>query len=140
MADTDEILHNHGLRKTNFRIELLTLFLNTSSSLSVEEIKRKVGTTNDKVTIYRALDAFEKNGLIHKVPDIENLTRYAVCGSECSTNCRGNCHAHFICAVCGETFCLGDTKIPWVNVPNGYLVSKSNLTLEGKCPNCSQEK
>ena len=71
MTDLDLMLHKNGLRKTAFRMELLNLLVDSNSSLTVEEIKKKVGATNEKVTIYRALESFEKNGLIHKVPDKE---------------------------------------------------------------------
>ena len=139
MTEIDEMLNTHGLRKTAFRVELLSLFAQTKSSLSVEDIKSQVGSTNDKVTVYRALDAFEKGGLIHKVPDKGNVTKYALCHSQCSDEGHVHNHAHFICTNCEETFCIDDVDVPKVNVPAGYHVSKSSLTLEGECPACVDE-
>ncbi|MFT6417668.1 MAG: Fur family ferric uptake transcriptional regulator [Dokdonia sp.] len=138
MAAIDEILHAHGLSKTNFRIELLALFIGSNSSLSVEEIKSRIASTNDKVTIYRALTSFEKNGLIHKVPDKSNLNRYALCQSECSNQGHNHNHAHFICVSCEETFCIDETEIPQISIPQGYHVNHSNLTLEGECAKCNK--
>jgi Fur family ferric uptake transcriptional regulator len=138
MATINEILHDHGLRKTNFRVELLTLFLDSDSSLSVDDIKSKAVSSNDKVTIYRALDSFEKCGLIHKVPDKENLTRYALCHSECSDEGHIHNHAHFICVNCEETFCMDETQVPEVKLPQGYHVINTKLTLEGECIRCYQ--
>ncbi len=135
MSDLKEKLEKRGLRKTAFRIELLELFSNTRSSLSIEDIKSRVGKTADKVTIYRALDAFEKNGLIHRVPDKSNLARYALC-QECKQEAHTHNHAHFICNVCDETFCIDDIEVPTVKMDNGYKVSASTLTLEGDCPSC----
>jgi Fur family transcriptional regulator, ferric uptake regulator len=136
MAEMDEILSSHGLRKTAFRVELLSLFSQTKSSLSIEDIKSKVGSTNDKVTVYRALDAFEKSGLIHKVPDKLNVTRYALCHTNCSDEGHVHNHAHFICTSCEETFCIDELDVPKIQSPAGYHISKSSLTLEGECPNC----
>ena len=139
MADLESIIRNHGLRKTAFRIELLELFYNAQSSLTVEAIKKKVKTSNDKVTIYRALEAFEKNGLIHRVPDKDNLIRYALChNKECSADEHVHNHAHFMCNSCNKTFCLNDIEIPAINNSMGFVVKKSNLTLEGNCPDCTQ--
>lgn len=138
MTCTDEILHAHGLRKTNFRVELLALFEGSDSSLSVDEIKSRIVSTNDKVTIYRALDSFEKSGLIHKVPDKSNLTRYALCHSECSNHGHNHNHAHFICVSCEETFCIDEVEIPLIDIPQGYHVNQANLTLEGECAKCNE--
>lgn len=139
MATIEDILHEHGMRKTKFRVELLQFFLSSASSLSVDEIKKKAGSTNDKVTIYRALDSFEKSGLIHKVPDVDNLTRYALCHSECSDKGHIHNHAHFICVDCEETFCMYETEVPKLKSTQGYHVNNVELTLEGKCAKCYQQ-
>lgn len=134
----ESLLKEHGLRKTSFRIELLTLFAASKSSLSVDDIRTQVGQTNDKVTVYRALDAFEKSGLIHKVPDKGNMTRYALCQSACSHEGHTHNHAHFICNSCAVTFCLEDIEMPSIKKHKGFKVSKANLVLEGECPSCGE--
>jgi len=63
-----EYLAAHDVRKTPFRIELLGLFIENKNSLSHQVIKERITSTQDKVTIYRALDAFLEKGLIHKYP------------------------------------------------------------------------
>ena len=136
MMDLDAVLKEHGLRKTTFRKELLSLFYNSNSSLTAEEVKNSLGETTDKVTIYRALDAFEKTGLIHRVPDKSNLTRYAICHSECSSIKHVHNHAHFICETCNETFCIDDIKIPHIEGAKGFIIKNTKLTLEGQCPDC----
>ena len=136
MINLELIFKDYGLKKTPFRKELLELFYAARSSLTVEEIKSKVTVSKDKVTIYRALDAFEQNGLIHRVPDKTNLTRYALCQSECNSDQHIHNHAHFICDNCNETFCIQELKPP-VNInAKGFHVKKSKLTLEGICSYC----
>jgi len=136
MTQLENVLKEHGLRKTTFRKELLSLFYTGNFSLTVEDIKTEVGATNDKVTIYRALDTFEKNGLIHKVPDKNNLIRYALCQSKCSVERHNHNHAHFICNVCSKTFCIDDIDVPTIPDTKGFLVESSKLTLQGSCPDC----
>ena len=118
---SEEYLKKHKMRKTPFRIELLELFMSNKTSLTHEEIKHKVVSTKDKVTIYRALDSFEKNGIIHKVPDAKNITRYALCSSNCSHEEHNHDHVHFICGSCKETYCIEEVKVPQVLLPNGCL-------------------
>lgn len=138
MIDLESVLKTHGLRKTAFRKELLSLFSDAGASLTVEEIKSKVKSTNDKVTIYRALEAFEKNGLIHQVPDKSNLIRYALCQhDQCTSNGHQHDHAHFICENCNNTFCIENVKIPVITNAIGFKIKQSKLTLEGICPDCN---
>jgi len=136
MPDIELVLRHHGLRKTTFRKELLGMFYNINSSLTVEEIKNKVGSSKDKVTVYRALDAFEKKGLIHKVPDKKNLTRFALCDIKCSSENHIHNHAHFICDSCSSTFCIEEIEVPVIKNSKGFQIKTSKLTLEGNCPSC----
>lgn len=79
----DDLFVKYGLKKTSFRKELLIFFQSSTSSLTVKKIIKKFASSVDKVSIYRALNSFEKSGLIHKVPDKNNLLRYSLCSSEC---------------------------------------------------------
>lgn len=129
-------LKKHGLRKTAFRLSLIELFYDVKSSLTADEIRKRIGTKADKVTVYRALDAFEKSGLIHKVPDKGNLTRYALCQSECGHENHVHHHAHLICNQCEETFCIEEIEVPSIKNSAGFNITSTNLTLEGTCPDC----
>lgn len=140
MTDLNTVLKQHGLRKTSFRKELLSYFYDSNSSLTIDEVKKKANGIADKVTIYRALDAFEKSGLIHRVPDKGNLTRYAICHTACDSSNHVHNHAHFICNDCDETFCVDDIEVPVVKNDHGFLIKQSNLTLEGSCPDCIETK
>ena len=134
--EMESILRNHGLRNTAFRRELLGLFYHTESSLSVEEIRKQISATKDKVTVYRALEGFEKCGLIHQVPDKNNLIRFALCQSDCSHGNHVHNHAHLICNNCNDTFCVEDIAFPEFTNIKGFTIHKMQLTLEGYCSKC----
>ena len=55
-----ELLITNGIRKTLFRLELLEVFMQSKYGLSFKDIKERITSTSDKVTIYRALAIFEK--------------------------------------------------------------------------------
>ena len=118
----ETVLKKHGLKKTHFRIELLNHFYQTNSSLTIDEIRKKTRKTNDKVTIYRALNAFKKSGLIHQVPDKNNLIRYALCQTQCQKDGHLHQHAHFICHNCEDTFCLDKVLVPSIEKINGCKI------------------
>jgi len=136
MGITKELLSNYGLRNTVFRKKLLKLFQDSEETLTVEYIKDKIGRNNDKVTIYRALSTFEKSGLIHQVPDRNNLSRYALCTSECNPSNHIHHHAHFICNHCDNTLCIEEIDFPKIKTMKGFKFEKLELIIHGSCPKC----
>lgn len=136
MKNSEELLTNYGLRKTAFRKKLLKLFQDSKETLTVEYIKDKIGRKNDKVTIYRALSTFEKRGLIHQVPDKNNLSRYALCNSKCNSSHHIHHHAHFICDNCDNTFCIEEYDLPKIKKIKGFKFKKLELIIQGSCPKC----
>ncbi|NME68545.1 Fur family transcriptional regulator [Flammeovirga aprica] len=133
--DILELLSKHRIRKTNFRIELLKLFSKKEHGLSHKDIKKEIECMPDKVTIYRALDTFLEKGIIHKVPDINNISRYALTKNKCTHNHHN--HAHFICKVCHKTFCMDDIQLPEIQNTNGFQITNTKLILEGICADCT---
>jgi Fur family transcriptional regulator, ferric uptake regulator len=134
--DFGVLLASHGLRKTMFRMELLKLFYESKNSLSVDEVVKSLSSSINKVTIYRALESFEKSGLTHLVPDRNKLTRYSLCPEECTADLHLHNHCHFICHSCDQTFCLDHVKSPDISDMKGFNVKKLTLTLEGYCQEC----
>lgn len=132
-----DYLKAHGLRKTAFRIELLKLFSKSKHSLSHQDIRERITSTQDKVTIYRGLNAFLEKGLIHKVLDANNVFKYALCLEEHAKETPTHDHAHFLCNECNNTFCLYEVKLPVYKNVDGFQVVNSKLTLEGYCPDCT---
>ena len=132
----DNLFIKYGLKKTSFRKELLIFFQSSSSSLTVKKIIKKFASSVDKVSIYRALNSFEKSGLIHKVPDKKNLLRYSLCSSECGPGKHSHDHAHLLCSICDETFCLDDFLLPNIKSHNGYVINNYKIILEGSCLSC----
>ena len=135
----DDLFVKYGLKKTSFRKELLIFFQSSSSSLTVKKIIKKFASSVDKVSIYRALNSFEKSGLIHKVPDKNNLLRYSLCSSECGPGKHSHDHAHLLCSICDETFCLDDFLLPNISSHNGYVINDYKIILEGSCLSCQDK-
>ena len=132
----DNLFIKYGLKKTSFRKELLSFFQSSSSSLTVKKIIKKFASSVDKVSIYRALNSFEESGLIHKVPDKNNLLRYSLCSSKCGPGKHSHDHAHLLCSICDETFCLDDFLLPNIKSHNGYVINNYKIVLEGSCLSC----
>ena len=137
MATTasENILKEHKLRITDFRIKVLELFLNSSEALSSNTIEKQLDKV-DRITLYRTLKSFEEKGLIHVAVDGSDKLKYAMCHSGCSSHEHLDNHAHFRCHDCGKTTCLEEIPSPQVNIPQGYKVNSTYLIIEGTCQTC----
>ncbi len=133
----EELLLKHKLRKTGNRLAVLSLFAGHSKAFSHSEIQAKMGSNMDRVTLYRILDAFEKCGILHKIPDDEVSVKYALCDHDHSVeHHHSDDHAHFKCHECGDTICLEDYEIPSLKSPHGFRVDEKFLLLGGVCDQC----
>jgi len=132
-----KILKAAGLRRTPGRTEIIELLLQAEQPLTQEEITTKLSTDSlDKVTVYRALDAFLSVGIVHRIETGNRVWRYAVC----SCGSRKHCHPHFICKSCGRVECLTGVKMPIVTeIKPGYQVEEQETYVKGLCVECSNQ-
>ena len=133
---TEDLLRSHGLRKTRIRVEMLEHFKQQHTALSAKNLVDKMKADHDRVTIYRALNSFEENGIIHKASEDSNGAKYALCGHECTDEQHADIHPHFVCNNCQKTYCLDDVTIPQVKVSDEYKVLGVEYTINGICKDC----
>ncbi|MDN5205641.1 transcriptional repressor [Fulvivirgaceae bacterium BMA10] len=134
---TQELLEKHGLKKTRIRLDVLRQFINYDFALSHQDLENKLDKKYDRVTLYRTLNSFEENGLIHKVPDENNVSRFALCHADCSALNHQDHHVHFICNACHHTYCLDDIAVPKVDLPDTFSIARMELTVNGICNQCN---
>ncbi len=132
-----DLLRNHGLRRTQIRTEMLSLFIKHDTALSASDIIAKMRIKLDRVTVYRALSSFEAHGILHRASEDERGIKYALCEQHCPDEAHADQHAHFICYQCHQTFCLEDVKVPEVTVSSKFSVDRTNYTLSGTCQACN---
>ena len=135
-TDTIQVLKNHRLRVTDCRVSVLEYFLENPYAVSHSNLERIFKDNFDRVTLYRTLTSFVEKGLIHKVLDDSESTKYAACESQCHPESHQDDHVHFKCKECGKTTCVSNVPIPDINLPKGYKASGADLLITGKCPNC----
>ena len=131
-----DLLHAHGLKKTPIRTEMLELFMDHDFALSASDLVAKMKAKHDRVTIYRALNSFEAQGILHRASEDGHGIKYALCGQNCPGEAHSHRHAHFICEECNQTYCLDEVKVPEVRLPGEFSVNRVNYTLSGICKDC----
>jgi Fur family ferric uptake transcriptional regulator len=135
LKDVEKVLKQAGLRKTRQRTAILKVLASAKQPLTQDQIGKKLGKAAvNKVTIYRCLEDFIKAGLVHRAYLQDRSSHY-----ELSHNCTElQCHPHFTCTSCGETFCLKGIFVPLTKgLKKGFVVQRQQVRIEGLCSACS---
>ena len=130
-----EILIHHKLKQTQKRKDVLGLFHQHEHALSSKMIERHFKSF-DRVTLYRLLNSFEEQGLVHKVVNDKGEPFYAKCQS-CKHQEHQDDHSHFHCSECKNIYCLEKLNKLDIKVPNGFTAQSINLAVYGICKTCS---
>ncbi len=120
-------------RNTPAKNEILKMFQNTDVALSQDMIEEKMEGNIDRVTIYRILNSFYEDGIVHRVTSDEGKYFYALC-TTCKKEDHQHDHFHFRCLSCNTVECL-DNKAD-IQVPKGYVMENVNLLISGYCKTC----
>lgn len=129
------ILKSHKLRVTDCRLEIIEEFLRKQVALAHSDLEESLNKQFDRVTIYRTLNTFLEQDIIHKVLDDSGATKYALCSHE-DVHDHDHEHVHFKCELCGETTCLENISLPPVKLPEGFKKREMNLLVQGICDKC----
>ena len=134
----EKILTEHKLRQTPIRIAVLSYFKESNTALSHANLEQNFNKQFDRVTLYRTLNSFIENGILHKVLDDSGSAKYAVCNDDhCEIHQHNDNHVHFKCLKCHTTQCLHDIEIPAIGHLPHYTIQSANLLLEGICKICN---
>ncbi len=133
--EAENILNAANLNHTKAQVLIIEKLLKTKRPLSREELADQLGRDRpDKTTIYRIIERLCEKNLVHKAFIKGRAAKY-----ELARNCtEKQCHPHFTCTNCGETFCLKDTFVPLIkDLKKGFVISRQQVRLEGLCSSCS---
>ena len=132
----EHLLEEHGVKVTPNRLLVARALSDAGRPLSLMELEAQLETI-DKSAIFRTLGAFKDAHLVHVLEDSGDGVRYELCHSHHEDH-DDDVHVHFYCTKCHRTFCLEDTPVPPVQVPEGYEVESVSYLLKGVCPECAR--
>ena len=121
-------------RNTPTKKAVLDLLKESNRAMSRDAIERKITTDINRATIYRVLNRFCEDGIVHRIVAEDGKQYFAVC-VECDDRKKPLHHFHFRCTECDTIECL---PIPvHFSLPQGYDVKSVNCVLSGVCSECS---
>lgn len=131
----EHLLKDFNLRNTSQRVSILQAFLRNQQALSHNDLEAEFAGEIDRATIYRCLKQFLEAGIVHRIPDDQFQTKYAVC-STCAHEHHQHDHVHFNCQQCNATTCLEHASIPDILLPAGFRAKEKILIIQGLCNLC----
>ena len=129
-----QLRERHGVKPTANRIVIARTLAAAGRPMSMTELETELETI-DKSNVFRTLQAFREAHLVHVLDDTGYGVRYELCHRH-HDNEDDDLHVHFYCESCHRTFCLEDTPIPLVCIPEGFDVQTVNYLIKGICPDC----
>lgn len=134
MEELEHLLEHHGVKCTPNRLLIVRALRDAGRPLSMTELEDRLETI-DKSNVFRALTAFRDAHLVHVLEDSGEGVRYELCHSH-HHELDDDVHVHFYCTRCHKTYCLEDTPVPPVQVPEGYRPQTVSYLVKGICPEC----
>ena len=132
----EHLLQEHGVKPTPNRVLVARSLAEAGRPLSLMELEARLETI-DKSAIFRTLGTFREARLVHVLEDTGDGVRYELCHSHHEGG-DDDVHVHFYCTKCHRTYCLEDTPVPPVNVPEGYEAESVSYLVKGVCPECAR--
>ena len=121
-------------RNTATQEAVLSVLTSKRRAMSQDAILKKMDVEADRATIYRILNRFCEDEIIHKIVADDGKQYFAVC-VECDHVPVSDNHFHFRCTKCDTIECLPSTVK--FSVPEYYKVESLNCLLVGVCKDCS---
>lgn len=134
--DFSGLLESHGIKPTANRLVVAKALALAQRPLSLSELERQI-LSIDKSGVFRTLTLFREHHLVHTIDDGAAGTRYELCHSH-SRQHDDDLHVHFFCERCQRTFCLEQTAVPTVELPEGFSMTSASYLVKGICDECRQ--
>lgn len=120
-------------RNTPTQEAVLNLLANTNKAMSQDAIEKQIAIDINRATIYRILNRFCEDGVLHKIVAEDGKQYFAVC-INCSERKLPIHHFHFRCTLCETIECL-PMEVNF-KAPAGYQVDNVTCIISGVCKEC----
>ena len=121
-------------RNTPTKQAVLDVLSGTGRAMSQSDIEENIGLVADRATIYRILNSFCDDGIMHRVVAEDGKQYFALDVDNVEKKLPFN-HFHFRCTQCDTIECLNE-PVSFL-APNGYNVAHMNCVLTGICNTCA---
>lgn len=131
-----EMLRQAGIAQTPQRRAVLKILQTAGQPLSIGVIRERLEkhTRVNKVTVYRIISLFKKQGIIRDVLSVGGAVYVEMATSDHPV------HPHFSCKSCGTVACLTPLTFsqarPLMAAPGDFSVEHIEINILGLCNGC----
>jgi Fur family ferric uptake transcriptional regulator len=131
-----QTLKSVGIAHTPKRLAVLNVLLKTAKPLSAVGIRQAITTCSriDKVTVYRIIALFRKQGIIREIISANGANYFEMASLD------NPVHPHFECRHCGQLSCLAPLTFSSANqlisANNDYSIDHIEINISGLCAGC----
>jgi len=134
VAKIESILKNKNLSVTDIRRQILLMLNRPNAAFSQKEIEEELEKemdSVDRVTVYRNIKTLLEHKIIHPIVVEPQQIKYKLIGESKSGE-----HPHFYCQKCEKVVCMPQYKFDKSQIPDGFQIESSQITIEGLCAKC----
>lgn len=128
----------HGLRQTRARLGMAQFLLEAKSPVTLAELQQNAGQSCDFATVFRFVDALQKNNLVTTHSWGRRQMRYELAENQAGDHH----HHHLICKVCQRVepvdACAVSKLEKNIVAEYGYADVSHRLEFFGVCPQCQK--
>jgi Fur family ferric uptake transcriptional regulator len=119
-------------RNTPSKQAVLDVLSQSREAISHDVIADRIKMDINRATIYRILNQFCEDGLVHNIIAEDGKHYFALFKN--TERDPSEFHFHFNCTKCQTISCL-DQEVQ-LNLPAGFVMEKANCVVTGTCGNC----
>jgi len=131
-----QILKEHGFKSTRQRDDIVRVFMESGSHLTVDELYQRVRQRNPRIgyaTVYRTLRLLAQSGWASSRQFGDRTARF-------EHQTEGQHHDHLICLACGKIVEFQSERIEELQShiarKKGFQIFEHKLELYGRCSDC----
>ena len=121
-------------RNTPAKEAVLNLLTHKAKAMSQDSIEKNINIDIDRATIYRVLNRFCEDGILHRIVAEDGKQYFAVC-IKCNEKKLADHHFHFRCTKCETIECL-PIEVQFF-LEKVYSLESVNCILTGVCKDCN---
>lgn len=133
--DVEDLLSSKGVKPTANRILVMKELMKATYPVNLADLECLLDFSMDKASIFRTLELFAEKDVVHVIEDGSRSLKYELCHGD-KIHSVADQHAHFYCEYCKKTYCIETSRVPIIDIPDGFLPHSINYMIKGVCPKC----